>query len=430
MRGSFFVTGGGAREDVLITMLRKQNPYADIYAAPGNAGIAAKAECFPVDHKDVDGITDLARRLNPGLTIIGPEAALAGGIADRFQDLGLPILAPSKGAARLETSKAYARWFMKRNGIKIPGFADFAQGQVDRALAHVSKHGYQNLVIKADGLWEGKGVILPDSQEEAHETVRDMLDRGKYGDAGKRILIEQRLYGRECSAIGISDGRRILPFKLATDHKRRFDGNKGPNTGGMGCYCPVPWVSETILESIVADVLKPTVTGMQHEGCPYLGFLYAGLMVTDDGVFVIEYNARQGDPEASVVWPLLEANIGDLMLAAVNRELNGFRLAWSDKVAVCVVLVSDGYPGKYEKEFPISGLDEAARVSGALVFHAGTASSNGEIVTNGGRVLDVVGIADTYEEARQKAYQAAGLIDFTGKSLRSDIAAGIEGVAA
>lgn len=426
----YFVAGGGAREHAMVWALRRDHPDANIFCAPGNAGIAQIAECFPeVAHDDLEEVVNLISFIRPDVTIAGPEAGLVAGLGDRVRKLGLPFVGPPAKAARLEGSKAYAKWLMQQ--CRVPTASGQAYRHVRTALDAVEKlGGPQNIVLKADGLYGGKGVFLPESEEEARQTLHNILELGKFGKAGKRVVVEQRLEGQECSFILLTNGKNTLPLPTSQDYKRRFNDDDGPNTGGMGAVSPNPSPFASIfsgLEGLVKlNIVWPILDALKQQGIQYNGFLYVGLMLTDDGLKVLEFNVRLGDPEASVILPLISSNFAELMQATANGELSGMNMRSSDQKAVTVVLVSGGYPGKYEKGFPISGVVAAEACEDVLVFHAGTKfNAEGQVVTAGGRVLDVVGLGSSYAEARSRAYQAADLIDFQGKAYRTDIAAGM-----
>ncbi|MDZ7841753.1 MAG: phosphoribosylamine--glycine ligase [Gammaproteobacteria bacterium] len=414
------VIGGGGREHALAWKLA-QSPRAErVYVAPGNAGTAGepKVENIDIDATDVPGLVAFARREAIGLTIVGPEAPLVGGIADSFAGYGLPCFGPNQAAARLEGSKAYAKAFLERHGIPTAGYRSF-ESLLDaedylRSIA-------MPIVIKADGLAAGKGVTVAQTRGEALDAVRDCLAESRFGDAGRRVVIEECLTGEEVSFICMVAGRQVLPLASSQDHKARDDGDRGPNTGGMGAYSPSPVVDASMHGRIMKEVIEPTVRGLQAEGMYYLGFLYAGLMITDDGTpKVLEYNCRCGDPETQPIIMRLESDLLALCEAAVDGRLDAADVQWRPEAAIGVVMAAGGYPGEYDKGHAIRGLD-AAESRDVKVFHAGTRQQGGEIATDGGRVLCVTALGGTVKEARARAYRAVDAIHWTDAFYRRDI---------
>ncbi|HIU10825.1 MAG TPA: phosphoribosylamine--glycine ligase [Candidatus Avidehalobacter gallistercoris] len=409
------VVGGGGREHAIVWKLA-QSPLADeIYCAPGNAGIAHLADCVNIPAEDVDALLDFAQAENIDLTVVGPEAPLSLGIVDKFMAAGLRIFGPSQSAALIEGSKELAKQIMAKYGIptaKYMSFTDKAQ-----ALAYVREQGAP-IVVKADGLAAGKGVVVAETVAEAEQAVEDMLG-GAFGAAGAKVVIEEFLKGEEVSVLAFTDGHTVLPMVSAQDHKRVFDGDKGPNTGGMGAYSPAPVYTPEMAEQVLHDVLQPAVDGMRAEGRLYKGVLYAGLMVTPEGVKVLEFNARFGDPETQAVLMRLKSDLVEIMLAVIDGTLQEKQLEWYDDAAVCVVIASDGYPGHYAKGQPISGLDDD--MPDTYVFHAGTAYAGQHIVANGGRVLGVTARGADIRQAIERVYLRADEIYYDGCFCRRDI---------
>lgn len=412
------VVGGGAREHAILWKLAQSARRPQLFAAPGNAGTSALAENIPVAADDVDGLAAAARSRAIDLTIVGPETPLVLGVADRFRADGLRIFGPSAAAARIEGSKAFAKRLMRDAGVPTAPFAVF-DDPAD-ARVYVQSQGAP-IVIKADGLAAGKGVVVAQTAEDAIAAVDDAMTGGAFGAAGERVVIEERLSGQEVSVFCFTDGEHATPLVAACDYKRVFDGDRGPNTGGMGGYSPPPWWDAALERRVRETCVEPVIRELARRGAPYVGALYGGLMITDDGPAVIEFNARLGDPEAELILPRLETDLLDVADAALDGGLPALDLRWRGDCAVGVVLASGGYPGAYETGKAISGLAEAGE--SALVFHAGTAERGGRVVTAGGRVLTLVGIAPTMERARTKAYAAASAVAYEGKQHRGDIAA-------
>jgi phosphoribosylamine--glycine ligase len=414
------VVGGGAREHAIVWRLT-QNPTIDrLFATPGNAGIARDAHCIAVAADDVPAIVDLVERERIDLTVIGPEGPLVAGLADELDARGKLVFGPTRAAARIEGSKAWAKRLCERHGVPVA--RSQAVESMPEALAALEQFD-PPYVVKADGLAAGKGVVIAERRGDAISALSAALEDGVFGSAGSTVLIEEFLEGREVSAFALSDGRDVLPLAFAQDFKRIGDGDLGPNTGGMGAYSPVPFVDDETADRILYDVLVRTVRGMEADGVPYRGVLYAGMMLTDDGPKVLEFNARFGDPEAQVVIPRLGSDLAELFLACAEGNLGLYKANLSTQACVTVVLASGGYPEEYETGFEIAGLEEAEQVDGALVFHAGTAERRGRVVTSGGRVLSVGAIGDDLAEARARAYEACSWISFDGMQYRRDIAA-------
>jgi len=413
------VVGGGGREHALCWKLA-QNPAVDrLYVAPGNAGIADVATLVHVSAADIPGIVEFAERESIDLTVVGPEAPLVAGLADEMQSRGLPVFGPTRDAARIEGSKAWARWLCDRHGIPAPRSGAFED--VEQAFAYLDELA-PPYVVKADGIAAGKGVTVTEDVGEARRAVEDCLVRGAFGEAGAKVVIEEFLEGFEVSAMALTDGRTVLPLELVQDYKRALDGNAGPNTGGMGAFSPVPAVDPAIESRIVEMILRRAARALEAEGIRYRGILFAGLMVTADGPKVLEFNCRFGDPETQALLPRLATNLGELLLACVEGNLSHHQLLWAPEATVGVVLASAGYPGPVETGKPIAGLEEAAAIEDVLVFHAGTVAREGRVLTAGGRVLTVTATAPDLSEARRRAYEAASKINFDGMTYRRDIA--------
>lgn len=390
--------------------------------------MAAVAECHAVKADDVNGIVSLAQTLSVGLVVIGPEIPLAAGLADRLKGVGIPAFGPTASAARIESSKAFAREVMTRAGVPQPEYATFTDAA--GALAYLDAleaRGITAAVVKASGLAAGKGAIVCNSLTEAREAVRDLMVDATLGAAGSEVVIEECLVGEEASLFVLTDGRNAVALAPAQDYKRAYDGDQGPNTGGMGSYAPAPVLSSELVAEAMEQVVLPTLRGLEAEGAPFQGCLYAGLMKTADGLKVIEFNCRFGDPETQVVLPLLESDLLDLLLACAEARLGQPELRWKPGAAVTVVLASGGYPGAYQTGKPVEGLVEAGALEGVTVFHAGTATRDGAIVTAGGRVLSVTAVGDGFAEAIDRAYAAVERVRFEGCEHRSDIAARVRG---
>ena len=412
------VVGGGGREHALAWKLAQSPQVARVLVAPGNAGTAREAKCTNVDvsAEDIGGLLALARGQSVDLTVVGPEAPLAVGIVDQFQNAGLRIFGPTQAAAQLEASKAYAKDFFARHKIPTAEYQVFTE--IDPALAYIAERGAP-IVVKADGLAAGKGVVVAQTEDEANAAVRDMLEGNAFGDAGHRVVIEDCLIGEEASFIVIAADGEFVEFASSQDHKAAFDGDKGPNTGGMGAYSPAPVVTDTVRARIVETVIKPTLAGFAADGVPYTGFLYAGVMIDNSGQpKVLEFNCRLGDPETQPLLSRLKSDLYDLLSAAVDKTLAEVTADWDARAALGVVMASGGYPGSYRKGGVINGLDA---VQGAKVFHAGTAESGDEIVTSGGRVLCVTALGDDVAAAQQAAYAGVEQISWDDVMFRRDI---------
>ncbi len=415
---NILVVGGGGREHALVWKI-KQSPLAGkIFCAPGNAGIAALAECVPIGAEQVDELLAFARRQKIDLTVVGPEAPLSMGIVDRFEEAGLRIFGANQKAAVIEGSKSFAKQLMQKYGIPTAHGETFSSYKP--AEAYIRKMGAP-IVVKADGLAAGKGVIVCETEAQALAALKRILVEGEFGDAGKRVLVEEYLKGEEASFLAFTDGKTVLPLPSSQDHKAVFDNDQGPNTGGMGAYSPAPVIDKFLHNKVMQEVMLPTVRGMAAEGRPYRGVLYAGLMIDRDRIKVLEFNGRFGDPEAQPLLMRVQNDIVPVMEAVIDGRLDQCRLDIDPRATVCVVMAAGGYPGKYEKGQAISGLEKAARMKDVMVFHAGTAFKEKAIVTAGGRVLGVTAIGDSVAQAIEKAYRAVDKISWPKTQCRRDI---------
>ena len=414
------IIGGGGREHALAWKIAQSPQTEKIFVAPGNAGTAHENKCenVAINADDIDGLLHFAQQKKIDLTVVGPEAPLVLGVVDRFRAAGLRCFGPTQAAAQLEGSKAFAKDFLARHEIPTAAYGNFTD--VAAAEAYIKKIGAP-LVVKADGLAAGKGVIIAQTTDEALAAVLDMLAGNAFGAAGRRVVVEEFLHGEEASFIVMVDGEHILPLATSQDHKRAGDGDTGPNTGGMGAYSPAPVVTPAIHARIMREVIEPTVRGMKQEGHPYTGFLYAGLMIAPDGASkVLEYNCRFGDPETQPVMMRLRSDVVELIEAAIDGRLDRAPCQWDTRPAVGVVMAAEGYPGAYKKDDVITGLPPTAE-SDCKVFHAGTAIKNGAVVTNGGRVLCVTALGATVSAAQKRAYETVNKIQWRGAQYRSDI---------
>lgn len=409
--------GSGGREHALAVALAKSPRCGSLYIAPGNGGTLEVGENVALDADDPAAVADFARETGIGLVVIGPEAPLVAGVADAVRAAGIPCFGPGAQGAQMEGSKKFSKELMERAGVPTAAYASFTDEA--SALAYVREQGAP-LVVKADGLAAGKGVVVASELSQAEEAVRECFG-GHFGAAGSTVVIEEMLTGPECSLLAFTDGVTVRPMVTAQDHKRALEGDKGPNTGGMGAYSPVPIVTEAEHAAMV-EVMHKTVAELHTEGIDYRGCLYGGFMLTPTGPKVLEFNARFGDPETQVVLPRLKSDLVEVMLAVAEQRLGEVELSWDDDWAVTVVLTSAGYPGSYEKGKVITGIEDADALPGVKVYHAGTAvNESGELVTAGGRVLDVTALGSSFETARDLAYEACAKIAFEGKTLRRDI---------
>lgn len=411
------VIGSGGREHALLWKLSQSPSVTDVYVVPGNDGMSDVASLIPI--KGNDDIIDFARLMQVDLTVAGPETVLTEGLADEFEKRGMAFFGPSKAAARIEGSKGFAKALMKKYGIPTAAYETF--DDEEKAIAYLKANDTYPIVIKADGLASGKGVIIAQSEEEAIDTVKDMLEGHTFSGAGRSVVIEEFMEGEEASMLCFCDGTNVVPMISAQDHKRIFDFDKGPNTGGMGAYAPAPVMTKEMCEEVNVRILRPIVAAMKKEGYPFKGCLYAGLMITSEGPKVVEFNCRFGDPETEAVLPLFDGDLARVMLDCVRGTLSDEAVVWKKACAVDVVLASEGYPASHSSGEVISGIEDAKK-AGCLVFHAGTVKKNGEYVVNGGRVLNVVALADTLAEAKAKAYEGVSRISWRGMQYRHDIA--------
>ena len=407
--------GSGGREHALAWKIRQSAQCEKLFCAPGNAGTSQIAENIPINAEDIKALLDFVRKEKISLTVVGPDNSLALGIVDEFEAKGMKIFGPGKKAAMIESSKIFAKKLMQKYNIPTAFAQEFSSPE--EAVAFVKKKGAP-IVVKADGLALGKGVIICNSVSEAENAVKKIMVEKAFGSAGEKILLEEFLEGEEASYFAFSDGKNILPLVSSQDHKQVFDDDKGPNTGGMGAYSPAPVVSKAVEKKILQGIMQKTINAMRSEGTPYKGVLYAGLMIKGGEVKVIEFNARFGDPETQAILPRMESDIVEIMLACIEGKLAEKKIFWGENPCTCVVLASGGYPGHYEKNKEIFGLQ---KTGSAIVFHAGTKTENGKILTNGGRVLGVSALGKTIEESIQNAYSAVSKISFEKMHFRKDI---------
>jgi phosphoribosylamine--glycine ligase len=414
------VLGSGGREHALAWKLHESQQMEELYCAPGNAGIAQEAECIPVDLSQVKAIVELAKRLHADLTIVGPEAPLVAGVVDEFEKEGLAIIGPSKAAARLEGSKIFAKEFMRRRNIPT---ARFEVAETFEEAVNALARFPLPVVVKADGLAAGKGVVVARNHAEAEQAARDFMLRKTLGGAGDRVIIEECLTGEEMSFIVLTDGRAILPLVPTQDHKALLDDDQGPNTGGMGAYSDDSILSEPLHDEILRSIVAPTLAGMEMEGSPYRGFLYFGLMMTPDGPMLLEYNVRLGDPEAQPILMRLRSDLADMLVASRAGQLAAVDVHWSPNPAVCVVLTSRGYPAKPDIDKTITGFEAVETLGGAKIFHAATRVQDHQLLTAGGRVMGVTATAQDLPSAIERAYAGVNKLQFDGMHYRKDIGA-------
>lgn len=413
------MVGGGGREHALIKKLKESRYAPEIICAPGNGGIACDARCFDVSAEDISGMVKLAKRENVDLVFVAPDNPLADGMVDELEAEGIRAFGPTKAAAQIEASKVFAKNLMKKYGIPTAGYEVFDNPQA--ALEYIKSKNEFPTVIKADGLAFGKGVIIAQSMSEAETAISSLMEDKIFGESGSRIVIEQYITGPEVSVLAFCDGKTVKPMVSSMDFKRVFDGNIGPNTGGMGTISPNPYYTDDIAEICMEKIFAPTVRAMAEEGRSFKGCLYFGLMLTDDGPKVIEYNSRFGDPETQVVMPRLKTDLVDIINAVIDEKLDEIDIEWDNGAAACVVLASGGYPGKFEKGMIIKGLDKSGGAEGVTVYHAGTKLSDGRFLTSSGRVLGITVTATTVDEALEIAYAHIGKISFNGMHFRTDI---------
>lgn len=411
------VVGGGGREHALVWKIAQSPRVEEIFCAPGNAGIKKIARCVDISAEDIKALADFAEKKSIDLTVVGPEAPLVEGVVDEFEARGLRVFGPNKAAAQIEGSKVFAKNLMEKYNIPTAAFRVF-DNSVD-AINYIDSIDAP-MVVKAEGLAAGKGVVVAKDKDAAVSAVKSIMEQRIFGKAGARVVIEEYLEGPEVTVLSFCDGKIAVPMVSSRDHKRVFDNDEGPNTGGMGAISPAPAYSMELAEVVEKEIIQKTVEAMAAEGIPFKGVLYTGLMLTKKGPRVLEYNCRFGDPETQVVLPRLKTDLIDIMEACIDGNLEKVMIEWKEEKAVCVVLASGGYPGPYEKGKVIEGLSEA-EAEGALVFHAGTAEKNGKIITAGGRVLGVTALGDTEDKARQEAYNAISKISFEDMHYRKDI---------
>jgi len=419
------VIGGGGREHALVWKLAQSEQVSRLFCAPGNAGIARHAECVPLAATDSEGLLRFAVENGIDLTVVGPEVPLIAGIVDLFEQRGLRIFGPAREPALLEGSKAYAKGLMLRHGIPTAHFAAFTSQEAASyyCRSHFGAQANAPLVVKADGEAAGKGVFICRSGDEAQAALTQIMAERVFGESGDTVVVEEFLEGEEASLMAFTDGTTIVPMLPVQDHKRALDGDEGPNTGGMGCYAPVPAVSPALYQQAVDQILRPAVEAIRESGIPYKGVLYAGIIIAPDGSLkTLEFNCRFGDPETQVVLPLLETDLVDILLGVTDARLDEVEVRWKPQSAVCVVLASGGYPGAYATGLPIEGLEQVSHLSDVVAFHAGTRfDDEGRVVTAGGRVLGVSALGDDFAQARARAYAAVRNLSFDHMHFRTDI---------
>ena len=411
------VVGGGGREHALCWKLNRSESVSEVICAPGNPGIKREARCVNVGAEDIDGLMKLARAEKPKLIVIGPEVPLVLGLANKLRAEGFAVFGPDQAAAELEGSKSFSKALMDEAGVPTAFFETHTDPE--QAAAYIRKVGAP-IVIKASGLAAGKGVIIAQTEDEAIEASNDMLSGNSFGDAGSQVVIEEFLEGEEASCLFIVSGDTILPLASSQDHKALLDGDKGPNTGGMGAYSPAPCVTAEVEQEVLDTIAKPIIAALKARGANFIGTLYAGVMLTDKGIKTLEFNVRFGDPECQPLMSRLQSDLGEVLLAAAESRLDGVNLEWEDKKALCVVVSSEGYPASFEKGQVIGGLD-AVEAAGTTVFHAGTEEQDGAIINSGGRVLGVTALGNTVQEAQQTVYKALENLDWKGGFYRKDI---------
>ncbi|MCD4781074.1 MAG: phosphoribosylamine--glycine ligase [Candidatus Omnitrophica bacterium] len=414
------VIGSGGREHTLVWKISQSSMVEKIYCAPGNGGIAALAECVDIPVSDIDALLAFARDNKIDLTVVGPEAPLVDGLVDVFSAANLKVFGPSKAAARLEGSKVFSKEFMYEYGIPTAPFITFSDSNDAKSFLNQAEYP---LVVKADGLAAGKGVIICKDVPEAEQAIDQIMEEKIFHEAGNQIVLEECLVGEEVSILAICDGDQYVILESSQDHKRIFDDDLGPNTGGMGAYSPAPILHYDIAREIEESIIDPVVRGMKNEDVPFKGVLYAGLMITAEGPMVLEFNVRFGDPETQAVLPRLKSDLVEIMLASIDGSLDKVSLEWDSRTCLCVVMTSGGYPGKYDKNLPVAGLGAAGKIADTIVFHAGTKKENDQILTAGGRVLGVTGFGDGVEQAIETTYRAVERISFDHCFFRRDIGA-------
>jgi phosphoribosylamine--glycine ligase len=413
------VIGSGGREHALVWKISQSPKVSKIFCAPGNAGISHLAQCVDIGEDNMVGLANFAQKMKIDLTIVGPELPLSRGMVDEFDKLGLKIFGPNQKATQIESSKVFSKYLMKKYNIPSANYAVFQD--IKKAFDYVKQQAFP-LVIKADGLAAGKGVFIVKGIKQAKEALDSLMKKKIFGDAGEYVVIEEFLEGEEISVLAFSDGKTVVPMVSSQDHKKIFNKDKGPNTGGMGAYSPVPFYNDLSRKIVLQKILKPTIEGLKTEGREYKGVLYAGLILTKEGPKVLEFNARFGDPETQVVLPRLQTDLIDVLNAVIEGNLHKINLKWKDNAVVCVVIASGGYPGKYQKGKVIDGLKSLEEMKNIIAFHAGTKFQDGKVVTSGGRVLGITAWADTIFKAKEKAYEGVEKIYFEEMYYRKDIA--------
>ena len=412
------IVGQGGREHALAWKIKQSKKVKELYCAPGNGGTTQVATNVPIKADDLEGLSKFCKEKKIDLTIVGPEAPLARGIIDLFERESLKVFGPTKKAAELEASKVFTKKLSRQENIPTAWFEIFDDAK--KAKDFVKSKGTP-IVVKADGLAAGKGVIIANREKEAFDAIENMLVRKTFGASGNKIVVEECLEGEEASIIVLSDGENIIPLASSQDHKRILNDDKGPNTGGMGAYSPAPVVTDRIFNDTISKIIKPAISGMKKRGTPYRGVLYAGIMVTGEGPKLLEFNVRFGDPETQAILPRLNSDLLDVIEASMHGALKDYTLKWDKRNCVCVVVASGGYPGKYEKGKEIFGIKEAGKLEDTLVFHAGTETEAGKVLTNGGRVLNVTSLGDGIKQAIDKTYKACRVIKFENMHYRDDI---------
>jgi len=414
------VIGSGGREHTLVWKITQSPKVSQVYCAPGNAGISRLAQCVNIDADSIEKLVDFAQKEKINLTVVGPELPLSQGIVNEFNKQGLRIFGPSKEAAEIESSKVFSKYLLKKYNIPTANYEVFQNSE--KALAYIQQQTFP-LVIKADGLAAGKGVFIVKNLLEAKDALAALMDEKKFGEAGRQVIVEEFLEGEEVSILAFCDGKTVVPMVSSQDHKKIFDNDQGPNTGGMGAYSPVPFYPDEFEKRVLEEILKPTMKGLRREGKEYKGVLYAGLILTKEGPKVLEFNARFGDPETQVILPRLKTDLIDILNAVIENRLHKINIEWEDNAAVCVVVASGGYPGKYQKGKVISGLERLEKMENMIAFHAGTKFQEGRVVASGGRVLGITAWDKTISKAKERAYKGVKEIYFEEMYYRKDIAA-------
>jgi len=414
------VIGSGGREHTLVWKITQSPKVSKVYCAPGNAGISRLAQCVNIDADSIEKLIDFAQKEKIDLTVVGPELPLSQGIVNEFNKQGLRIFGPSKEAAEIESSKVFSKYLLKKYNIPTANYQVFQNSE--KALDEIKKQTFP-LVIKADGLAAGKGVFIVKNLLEAKDALDALMDEKKFGEAGRQVIVEEFLEGEEISILAFCDGKTVIPMVSSQDHKKIFDNDLGPNTGGMGAYSPVPFYPDEFEKRVLEEILKPTVKGLQNEGKEYKGVLYTGLILTKEGPKVLEFNARFGDPETQVILPRLKTDLIDILNAVIEDRLHKINIQWEDNAAVCVVVASGGYPGEYQKGKVIGGLERLEKMKDMIAFHAGTKFQNNRVITSGGRVLGITAWDETISKAKERAYKGIKEIYFEEMYYRKDIAA-------